>query len=451
MAILRSAAAAVLALAALVHTLPDASAASARRPDSVRSGVVHASGRVFADDDGAFLALGTTVFWALWGFEHDRERLGRNLDAVRRAGFDYIRVLGAVGPDGWTDRAVDPNDPGWDERVSQLTDWAYDTYGLRTQWTIFGGVGTVQTPGKRLQVVDRMAAALKGRHEKVFAVEIANEGWQNGFSGVEGRRELKRLAERLRGSYPGLLATTAPPSTSCGQQTAYYDDSPSTFMTLHFARGRGDDRRAAVAEPWDATRTRCPGVPSAISSNEPIGPYSSVREERDPLRLTLSAATSWLAGVGAYVLHTGAGIRGGGSEDLERGRPANLWEVEEWRRTSEGLQCLRATLPADLAGWTRRDGGRGRPFHDVGPAARNSGSAQRRSDALLLTATRGRRFVTMLLNGTDGTALRARRTLSYKAVDPLTCATLAQGELGRGESLTVPTKAGGALVLGEWR
>lgn len=442
----------MLACAVLTQWPPDAATAGARRNDLVRSGIVHASGRVFADDGGPFLALGTTLFWALWGFEHDRERLGRNLEAVRKAGFDYIRVLAVVGPNGWSDRAVDPNDRGWDERVSQLTDWAYDTHGLRTQWTVFGGVATVGTPGKRLEVVDRLAAALKGRHEKVFAVEIANEGWQNGFGGVEGRRELKRVAERLRGSYPGLLATTAPPSTSCGQQLAYYDESPSTFMTLHFARGRGDDDRwAAVAEPWEATRTRCPGVPSAISSNEPVGPYSSVREERDPLRLTLSAATSWLAGVGAYVLHTGAGIRGGGSEDLERGRPANVWEVEEWRRTSEGLQCLRATLPADLSGWTRREGSRGRPFHDVGSVDPKSGSAQRQSEALMLTATRERRFVTVLLDIGGRTPLRARRGLSYKAVDPLTCATLSEGELRRGQSLEVPTKAGGALVLGEWR
>ena len=69
----------------------------------------------------------------------------------------------------------------------------------------------------------------------------------------------------------------------------------------------------------------------------------------------------------------------------------------------------------------------------------------------MLTATRDRRFVTVLLDIGGRTRLRARRGLSYKAVDPLTCATLSEGELRRGQSVTLATKGGGALILGEWR
>src|SRR5207248_542158 len=149
----------------------------------------------FADDGGTFLPRGATMFWALWGYQHDRARLGRNLSTLRNWGIDYIRVLGVVGApgdrpgDSWRDRQADPSKPSYDQDTSGLTEWAYREYGLRVQWTIFGGVEFTPTPESRRAVVERFARISRGREEAIFAFEIANEAWQNGFPGEQGRAE----------------------------------------------------------------------------------------------------------------------------------------------------------------------------------------------------------------------------------------------------------------------
>ncbi len=59
----------------------------------------------------------------------------------------------------------------------------------------------------RESVVDRFAAMARGREHKIFAFEIANEGWQNGFSGPEGVAELRRLGKRLGNQTSGAGST----------------------------------------------------------------------------------------------------------------------------------------------------------------------------------------------------------------------------------------------------
>ena len=404
---------------------------------TARAGIVRADGRAFADDGGPFLALGTTLFWALWGFEHDRDRLTRNLEAISNAGFDYIRVLAIVGPGGWSDRTVDPRAPGWKERVSAFTDWAYDTHRLRIQWTVFGGVAATPTQDDRAEIVDRFASGIAGRHHKVFAVEIANEGWQNGFAGRTGQTELGQLAARLRSSYPGLLATTAPRVPSCRQQSSYYRGVPASFMTLHFPRGR--DRWKAVRQPWTALATPCPDVPRAASNNEPIGPYSSVEEERDPLRLAASAAATWASGLGAYVLHTGAGIRGGGIEDRRRGRPANVWEVQDWPAITSSLSCVRSVLPDDLPNW-RRLANEDHPFGAAGGVGANEPNPA-------VVSPDGDRSLVLLLDNAPRTSLEARRSLTARVVHPVSCEPLGEETLQRGESLTLEASPPAAIAL----
>lgn len=417
---------------------PSSAATIAARP-----GVVHAAGRVFADDDGPFLALGTTLFWGLWGYEHDRDRLGRNLAAASYAGFDYVRVLAIVGPDGWRDRTVDPREAAWAGHVRAFTDWAYDGYGLRVQWTIFGGIDSTPTAASRAEAVARLADAIAGREHKVFAVEIANEGWQNGFSGASGRQESKRLAARLRKTYRGLIATTAPPSIDCDAQTAWYAGSPASFVTLHLPR---DGRQWAVLR--DAGRRghlSCEGVPSAYASNEPIGPYSSGRDDRDPLRLAMAAAASWASGIGAYVLHTGPGIRGGGVEDRRERRPANLWETEDWGAITAALACVRFTLPPDLPSWSpRRDGARDHPFETRAASGRRSPVAHHPA------AVDGRRFVTLPMELSRLAELVARRAMTVRAVHPQTCSTLAHVRLAGGGVLRLGEDPRAVVIVGEW-
>jgi hypothetical protein len=405
-----------------------------------RSGSVQVADRTFIDEEGPFLALGTTLFWALWGFEHDRARLGRNLEAIADAGFDYVRVLAAVGPSGWTDRTVDPTEQGRARRIAALTDWAYDRYGLRVQWTIFGGVGRTPTPESRAQVIDRFAAAIAGREAKVLAVEIANEGWQNGFPRASGQRELKALAARLRPRYEGLLATTAPRPDDCEAQRAWYAGTPASLVTLHLPR---DNRQWAVLDAvWRSGKLSCRDVPHAYANNEPIGPYSSGRDEREPLALATAAALSWASGIGAYVLHSGAGIRGGGVEDRRLGRPANIWETERWSVTTAALACVRFTLPPDLPGWTRvREDARDHPF------ATGNG---RRATAVRAAAIRGPRFVAIPVDVGRSTTLVARRSMRVRVVHPLSCSTLAHRRLADGQSLRLEPKPGTQIVIGEF-
>lgn len=407
-----------------------------------RPGIVHARDRLFADDEGPLLALGTTLFWGLWGYEHDRDRLGRNLAAVSYAGFDYIRVLAIVGPDGWRDRTVDPRESGWDGRVGALTDWAYDQYGLRVQWTIFGGVDSTPNPASRADAVGRFAATVAGRAHKVFGVEIANEGWQNGFSGASGQQEIKQLAAQLRETYDGPIATTAPRSIDCGAQRTWYSNSPASFVTLHFPR---EERQwDVIRDAWRDGQLACRGVPSAYSSNEPIGPYSSGREDRDPVRLAMAAALSWASGVGAYVLHTGPGIRGGGVEDRREGRPANIWETENWGAITAALDCVRFTLPSDLPSWTRREAGRDHPFETR--VASGRGSPVRHHPA----AVKGRRFVTLPVEIARPADLVARRAMTVRIVHPQSCATLVHRRLLRGDALRIEPEWQSVIVVGEW-
>jgi hypothetical protein len=86
----------------------------------------------------------------------------RNLATLRDWGFDYIRVLGVVGSpgdrpgpvcgsgvqgwDSWRDRRLDPGAAQYAQNVAGLTDWAYREYGLRVQWSIFGGIDFTPTP-----------------------------------------------------------------------------------------------------------------------------------------------------------------------------------------------------------------------------------------------------------------------------------------------------------------
>lgn len=315
-----------------------------------RRGQVRAERHVFVDDDGPFLALGTSLFWGLWGELHDAERVDANLKAARDAGFDYVRVLTQVGPDGWSDRTVRVTDAGWQAGIRSFTERAAHN-GLRVQWTIFGTPKAL-SESQRAETVSRFLTAIDGVHHAVAIVELSNEGFALGPEPAEAKRLVAIIANR----FPGLVATTAPKDDTCTEQRRWYEGSRATLTTLHLARGPGSDGLyRPIRQVWREGAHTCPGVPHAYSNNEPIGPQSSVAADDDVTRIVGGAAVSWLAGLGAYVAHTGAGIRGGGAEDLARGRPANLWESPNWAPIAQGLRQVRALLPADLSNWTRHN------------------------------------------------------------------------------------------------
>lgn len=421
-------------------------------------GIVHARGASFADARGPFLALGATLFWGPWGYKFDRERLERTLQFLAKHNVDYVRVLGQVGTpddpdDSWSDRPIDPrwDDPcpasgdapptcgTYDDVIAGFTDLAYDRYGLRVEWTIFGGIGFTPTPQSRVALVDRMIAMAKGREHKIMHFEIANEFYQNGFDGRKGLEELRRLGKHLQDRTRVLVALSEPPQSDCAVLQRMYAGGVGEVVTEHFTRSDADDGWAAVRAPWKLQA--CRGLPRLRSNNEPAGPFSSVRAEGDPLWLAMSAAVTYASGMGAYVLHTGPGVRGGGRADLKLGRPADIQAVPEIDRIFAGLNSVRRLLPADLPQWPRRLAG-------------NQDAVRLRSGesgaVTAFTAARDHRFVVLPLAIEGALTVEARVRLDLQIVDPVSGEVRFKGTLPASGTATVDGSAA-YLLIGETR
>lgn len=421
------------------------------------TGVVHARGAAFADDRGPFLPLGATLFWAPWGYKFDRERLERHLEFLSKRGVDYVRVLGQVGAPGsdpedtWSDRPIDPRwsdaCPGggsrpshcgtYDQVIAGLTDLAYDRYGLRVQWTVFGGTSFTPTAESRIALMDRMLAMAKGREHKIFLFEVANEYFQNGFAGAAGLEEVRRLGKYLQDRTPVLVALSAPQGSDCAAMQRLYADGTGDVVTEHFSRTGDEAGWLAVRSAWNLQF--CQGLPPLRSSNEPIGPFASVRDDKDPLRLAMSAAMAYLSGVGAYVLHTGPGVRGGGRADRERGRPADIWAVPEIERVLGALTTVRRVLPPDVPSWSRHVAGADDPIRLRGGSA---------NEVRAYTAVRDRRFVVVTLAVEGSLIVQAQVPVELQIVDPAGGEVLQKMSLAAAAAVTVSTSSA-YIITGE--
>ncbi|HMV66506.1 MAG TPA: NBR1-Ig-like domain-containing protein [Myxococcota bacterium] len=409
------------------------------------AGLVRLVDRAVLDESGPFNGLGTTLFWAPWAYRHDRARLEQNLQFIADAGVDYIRVLGSVGSDApwpadsWDDRPIDPRWPDYDAVIAGLTDLAWDRYGLRVQWTVFGGVDFTPTPTDRTALIDRFIAMSRGREQKIILFETANEPFQNGFSGPGGIAELRALTQRLNDNVDILVGAGA--YGEGPELCQVYDGGVADIAIMHYDRTNnfGDGVWRPVRQPWGYWELEGACAPATLpptaANNEPIGPYASVAEDRDPLRLVMAAAVTWIAGQPLYVLHTGAGVRGGGQADRDRGRPANLWEVENIDATLAGLRNLRARLPGGLASWERHNAHwASYPFAtDVTRFVR------------AYAATRGAEIVAAPIGMIPPVDMTARWDVSLDALDPLTGGAVQSWSLTGGETFRLP--AADALIL----
>jgi len=367
-----------------------------------RTGPVRVEGRAVADAAGPFNALGATLFWGAWAYKFDRARLERNLDVLSAAGVDYVRVLGSVGGASWEDRQTDPRWTDYDAIVAGLTDLAHDRYGMRVQWTIFGGAPFTPPGRERERLVDRFAAVARGREHKIFAFEIANEGWQNGFRGTEGINELRRLGKRLSDATSVLVALSSPASRAA---CATYAGAGANIMTLHYERGFGSEGpMRPLRRPWSfpaAYEAQCPGeLPRAVLNNEPIGPESSVRSDDSPSRIAAAYVMTFLASNAAYVLHTGPGIRGGGAADVsgKLRRHAHFDELPSFKPIVTALSAAKSYLPDGLANWTRH-----------GP---NAPSAPLHGSNRLYIASSGSDFIGLALDTKDQDTITARTAMA---------------------------------------
>jgi hypothetical protein len=397
-----------------------------------RSGPIRVSGRAVADGNGEFAALGATMFWAAWAYKHDRPRLDEHLKLLADHGFDYIRALGVVGRQPvWAGREIDWRWPDYDQVIAGVTDHAYDRFGIRVEWTIFGDADQViPEPADRVALVDRFLAMSRGREHKIMHFEVANESFQNGFGGPAGIQQIRQLAERLASGTTIPIAVSDSEGHDCEAHLTLYRDLKVEILTEHFTRDVNGPLRnwEPVLAPW-GTLT-CKGLPPIVSSNEPIGPESSVNSEPDPVRLVGAALSSYLAGVAMYVLHTDAGVWG----------RRRLMDMPNAEQTLAAFSAMKKYLPPDIVNWRRhRHDSAEHPFIPhagsargaIWPDGHNDGAAE------LLAGVKEDQFFVVPVGVVNSLKLEARRAMTFEVLHPLTGARIEQHTLAAGQSVNL--------------
>ena len=410
------------------------------------SGYVRLDGRVLEDDGGPFLGLGASLFWGVWSYDHDRARLIQHFDLLHSHGFDFVRVLGVVTGTSWSDRAADPRAPGYDNAIAGLTELAFE-HGLRIAWTIFGDIVAAPTPTSRLAIVDRFAVMAEGREQKIFSIEIANEGWQNGFGNNLG--ELDQLVRHLKARTPLLVTSTAPPAPlRCDPALmALYGPGAADFVTLHFDRNiaTADGRWGPIrqAMKWSSAVAPCrEKLPAAAASGEPIGPQASVASEEDPLRIVAGAVVTYTAGIPIYVLHTGPGVRGGGEADRALQRATSLMDLPRINELLQAFAAMKQYLPPDLSGWSRFDASSAE-----GPAQIQAATPER-EPVDVAAARRGDEFVVVPFGIRDRLSLQVAAASRVEVIHPATGERLLQQRLARGGKMELPAGVDALVIIG---
>jgi hypothetical protein len=389
-----------------------------------RTGEVALNNHALVDDQGEFLGLGVSYFQALRRTKYDRDRYRSDLDFLARQGFNYMRTLSMVGwYPAWAGKEIAPvtfqNQNGqtieaWSDYWQQLVDMidiAYDDYGIRTQLTIFADAQLMPDKQDRIAHMQQVLDHLAGREHKVMLLEVANEAWQNGFPGEQGVADLREFGAYLGDRTDVLVALSATPEITNESLVNMYVGSAADIATEHFTRDIGtvEGGWLPVRDPYRVNSIA--GLPPA-SSNEPIGPGSSVSSENVPIRLLSAAAYAWMSGLSMYVFHSSAGVFG----DV---RFEDMAGVSQYRHLVD-------ILPGDIANWPQVTEG----DHAFAPFITYSGgqpnvpwpSVPGATTGVLrhLSRINGDRFYTLpiaILAG--GVQLQARQNMSITVFNPL--------------------------------
>ncbi len=419
-------------------------------PDSSRRhGRVRVVGHSLVDAGGPFLGLGASYFTALWRCRNDRARLKSDLAFLSRSGFNYVRMLSMVGWNpSWSGLEIAPVSfvskagkqvEAWQDywlQLRELIDLAYDKYGLRTQITLFADSQLMPSKPARIEHMRRLLAeAVPGREHKILMIEVANEAWQNGFPGEEGVADLREFTKYLADGTQVPIAIT---SNHAGSFSDLYKGSAADVATWHFSRDKSaEEGWKPVTDCWDYGYL--PGLPP-VSSNEPIGPGSSVAAEKDVVKLVMAAAFAYTAKLPAYVFHSSAGVQG-------KARFEEMAGIESVGR-------VLSFLPRDLANWRRNDGKEPSAVftaYAAGKANRYWSEVDSSTDGCLrnVGSRKGDRFVCVPIGiRPGGLQLQARESVRYKAYDPLTGEVVRSGTVRKSEMVTLPQGAGAYIVVG---
>ncbi len=420
--------------------------------------LVRVDGTSLRDHHGPFLGLGVTYMQALRRCKFDRPRFESDCALLASKGFNYHRALSMVG---WDDLEIAPvtftNSAGqvvqawsdYDQQLKAMIDVAY-TLGLRTELTIFADAQHVM-PGDaaRMTHLDRILAAIAGREHKLILLEVANEAWQNGFPGDEGVIDLRAKARYLADRTSVLVAISSPHNEGPSGLSTMYVGSAADIATYHFDRDLGTSEGGwlPVRDPWWSAHV--PGVPP-VSSNEPIGPGSSVASENDPIKLASAAYFAFLSNLPMYVYHTKAGVSGWANCCPPSGSEVRF----EDSAGIDAYRQVRILLPPDGSSWVRNDGleptapftvycnGQPNKYWPDVPGA-TSGCDRN------IGGTKGEEFICYpmgILNG--GLTLQARQPVSFTAYNPLTGEVVYHLALGANEQCVLPRGPGAYLLRG---
>jgi hypothetical protein len=426
-------------------------------PDGGRTGLVRLDAHSLVDDQGPFLGLGISYFTALWRCKHDRRRLEADLAFLSDCGFNYYRMLSMVGHhSAWDGREIAPvtfvnrDDkrleawPDYWQQLRELIDLAYDRHGLRTQITIFADAQLMPGKAERIEHMRKILAdVVPGREQKIILLEVANEAWQNGFPGDEGVADLREFASYLNERTAIPIAITSnhdwPELGSTKGFDQLYAGAVADIATWHFSRDRRtDDGWKPVYDCWELGDRQ--GFPP-VSSNEPIGPGSSVNSEQEPVRLVMAASFAYAAKLPMYVFHSGAGVFG-------KSRFEEMPGIDRFRH-------ILRLLPPDLPQWQRNDGKEPRAPFTVfagGTPDRYWPEVDAARDGCVrnIGSRKDHQFVCLPIGILhDGLDVAAREHMQFTAYDPLTGEPLESAELRSGEQKRLKPGPGALLILGQ--
>jgi Big-like domain-containing protein len=419
---------------------------------------VRVNGKSLRDNSGPFLGLGASYFQALRRAKYDRARLTNDLTLLASKGFNYVRILSMVNWDGLEIAPVSFVNSaghavtGWPDYAQQFRDMIdiIAAHGLRAEVTIFADAQYVMpVKATRQAHLDLILANVAGREHEIVHLEVANEAWQNGFPGSTGVADLREFAQYLGDRTSVPVAITSNDDLSDAGITSLNSGSAADLATVHFSRDIG-----TVEGGWLPVREcyragNLPGVPP-VTSNEPIGPGSSVSSENDPIKLCAAAVFAWIANLPAYVYHSRAGVFGyvnccppaGGEVRFENTAGINAY------------QFVRSILPGDLASWVRNDGlEASAPFtvfcngqpNQYWP---NVGSPTNGCDRNI-GSVKGREFLSFpmgILGG--GVTLQARRPVRFQVFNPLTGVVVSNLTMNTGSLITLPQGPGAYILKG---
>jgi hypothetical protein len=383
---------------------------------------------------------GATLFWAAWGYAHDRARLDEAMKDLAPGAHDFARILGHVtGPSPyWDDRHHDLTQPGAVEQLGATVDYLAD-HGLRTWFALFGDVS--YTPAIRSQIVDASILVLKARQSKLMLVEVVNEGLALKpvqFPLLEAQGYARRIASALPGT---LVVVTSPKSETCADLQAV---ALGNVSAPHFSRSMTGTKGAWTppAQPWmgDTQPRWCGG--RVTVDGEPIGIGSSVSSDNDRTRLAMAPAVGAAGGLSAHVLHsTPAGVYG---------RVA-FHDQPGWMAAQESVRQMRALInkSPDLQDWAR--GGSSDGPWTVRDLPNDKAGIKGTVDRLYCT-WRGAESWCAALDVRATTTLTAKQPMHVSVHDGAAALTeVLARDVNAGESITLTPATPGAVVIGTLR